>query len=61
MEECYFLLKVAILNGCFLRFLNCANGTKLCKETQIKFIFLPCTLQFLKAKQNNMKASYWFS
>ena len=36
MEECFFskvagfatLLKVALLHGCFSRFLNCTNGTK---------------------------------
>ena len=33
MEECYFrlkpatLLKVSLLHGCFLRFLNSTNGT----------------------------------
>ena len=34
MEECLLkeclptLLKLALLHGCFLRFLNCTNGTK---------------------------------
>ena len=34
MEECY-LVKVTLLHGCFSRFLNCKNGTKSCKASQI--------------------------
>ena len=29
------VLKVALLDGCFSRFLNCANGTKLRKPSQM--------------------------
>ena len=29
------LLKVALLHGCFSRFLNCSNGTKSCKASRI--------------------------
>ena len=29
------LLKVTLLHGCFSRFLNCTNGTKLCKTSHI--------------------------
>ena len=32
------LLKVTLLHGCFSRFLNCANGTKLRKASQICLI-----------------------
>ena len=30
------LLKVALLHGCFARFLNCANGTKSRKTSHIR-------------------------
>ena len=30
------LIKVALLHGCFSRFLNCASGTKLRKTSHIK-------------------------
>ena len=39
MEECYFypatLLKVTLLHGCFSRFFNCTNGTKLRNASHI--------------------------
>ena len=40
MEECYFsrpatLLKVFFLHGCFSRFLDCTNGTKLRKASHM--------------------------
>ena len=35
MEECYFLLKVTLLHGCFSRFINCTNGTKSCNASLI--------------------------
>ena len=34
MEECY-LVKVTLLQGCFSRFLNCKNGAKSCKASQM--------------------------
>ena len=33
------LLKVTLIHGCFLRFLNCTNGTKSCKASHIQRIF----------------------
>ena len=35
------LLKVTLLHGRFLGFLNCTNGTKLCKASHVfsKFVF----------------------
>ena len=33
MEECYFLLKLTLLHGCFSRFLNCTTSTKSCKTS----------------------------
>ena len=29
------LLQLALLHGCFIRFLDCTNGTKLCKAAPI--------------------------
>ena len=33
------LLKVKLLHGCFSRFLNCANGTKLCNASHINVTY----------------------
>ena len=30
------LIKVVLHHGCFSRFLNCTNGTKSCKKSQMK-------------------------
>ena len=30
------LLKVTLIDGCFSRFLNCANSTKFCKVSHVK-------------------------
>ena len=32
------LLKVTLLHGCFPHFLNCTNGTKLCKASHMYYI-----------------------
>ena len=41
MEESYFeLLKLTLLHGCFSRFLNCANGTKSQRASQIHIVGL---------------------
>ena len=46
------LLKVSLLRGCFSRFLNCTNGTKLCKASHLMkyLIRIKVFISFIIAK-----------
>ena len=41
--QLYYLLKVALIRGCFLRFLNCTNGNKSRKASQLEQLSLKPT------------------
>ena len=34
------LLRLTLLHGCFSRFLNCTNGTKLCNASQLRMLLM---------------------
>ena len=61
IEKCYIqqscrfllvtLLKITLVHGCFLRFLNCTNGTKSCKASHMS----KCHLLFSKNEERSIQ------
>ena len=58
MEECYFLVKVRLPHGCFSRFLNCTNGTRLPNLAALALILIKqtfkVTFSLIKTKSKAM-------